>query len=291
MHDGGGACRPRRLPSSRRRQLPGGGGRFLPAALARARGSRALVALLRLGGLLGLGVLLRLLARRFGAIHELQDHHGGAVAGAGARVDDTGVAAVPVREAGGDGVEELLHHPLVPHHSQDLPLGVEVLALGEGHHLIGEPPHRLGLGLGGHDPLVAEQGHQEIAEHRPAMGGEPSPLVVRPPVSHFTPPRPSAPSTAGSMRIPSESPSPAMASLISSIASQPSFFTFSSSASVFCTRSATVRISALRSALMARAGSGSSSRALDKLSWRNPSPAASNSSSSSGPPGGASSAK
>src|SRR4029453_2814097 len=113
MHDGGGACRARRLPSSRRRELPGGGGRFLPAALSRARRLLALVALLPLGGLLGLSFLLRLPARRLGAIHELQDHHGGAVAGAGARVDDTGVAAVPAREAGGEGGEEIFLTPSV----------------------------------------------------------------------------------------------------------------------------------------------------------------------------------
>src|SRR6185503_8196228 len=273
------------LGSDRRvaRRLAGGGGRLLLPSLARARRSLTLVGL---GRLLGLGVLLPLLLGRLGPVHQLEHDHGGAIARARAGMDDPGIAAVPVREPRRDGVEELLHHRLVGNHGQHLALGVEVLALGERHHLVGEPAHRLGLGLGGHDALVAEERHQQVAKQRPAVLGDPPELVVRPAVPHFAPPRPSAPSTLGSIRIPSDRPRLARAVLISSMDFSPRFFTFSRSASVFWTRSATVRISALRSALMARAGNGSSSSTLDRLSWRKPSPSASTSSSSSGPPSG-----
>ena len=74
------------------------------------------------------------------------------------------------------------------------------------------------------------------------------------------------------MRMPSDRPSAASAVLISSIDFSPRFLTVSRSASVFCTRSATIEDSAFLSALMARAGSGSSSSGLARLSCRKPSP-------------------
>jgi hypothetical protein len=67
---------------------------------------------------------------------------------------------VAVAEARGDRVEELLHHRGIRHHRQHLAPGVEGVALGQGHHLVGEAPHGLGLRLGGHDPLMAKQGNQ-----------------------------------------------------------------------------------------------------------------------------------
>ena len=73
------------------------------------------------------------------------------------RLDDPRVAAVAIGEAGGDRVEQPPDHLGVGHHAQHLAAGVEVLALGQRDHVLGQPAHRLGLGLGGHDALVAEQ--------------------------------------------------------------------------------------------------------------------------------------
>src|SRR5712692_3015539 len=273
-----------------RARLAGGSCRLLPAALlGRRRGLAlvALVALLGLGLLLGLGVRLGLFLGRLGTIHQLEHDHGGAVAGPGAGPEDPRVAAVALTEARHDGVEKLPHHFRVGNHGEHLPAGVQVVALGERDHLIREPADGLGLGLGRHDPLVTEEGHEKVPEERPAVRGDPPQLEPGLAVPHFTPPRPRVPRRLGSMRMPRERPMVPSTALISSMDLSPRFLTCSRSSSVFWTRSATTCISALLRALMARAGRGRSSRDLPRLSWRNPSPVASASSSSSSPPSGA----
>src|SRR6266850_6360919 len=261
-----------------------GGGRglvFLLLALGRgpALGLRRLFLLL--------GAVLAFLAA-LDAVHQLEDDQRRVVARAPSRLDDACVAAVAVREAGGDRVEEGADHLGVRHHRQHLAPRVEALALGQRDHVLGGAAHGLGLGLGRGDPLVAEQRDQEVTEQRPAVLGEPSELVVGLAVSHRSPPaapRPSAPRTFGSMRMPSESPSAASAVLISSMDFSPRFLTSTRSVSLFWTRSATRCMSAPLSALMARAGSASSSSVLPSASRRYASPdATSASSSSSGAP-------
>src|SRR5262249_40573570 len=81
--------------------------------------------------------------------------------------------------------------------------------------------------------------------------------------------------------IPRDRPSVASAVLISSIDFSPRFLTSTRSVSLFCTRSATRCISALLSALIARAGSVSSSSVLPSDSRRNASLEATSASSSS----------
>src|SRR2546425_103300 len=106
-----------------------------------------------------------------------------------------------------------------------------------------------------------------------AAGGDAPELDAAPPVPHRgTPPRPSAPRTFGSMRMPSESPRAASAVLISSMDFSPRFFTCSRSPSPFWTRSTTRLMSAFLSALIARAGSASSSSVLASASRRKASP-------------------
>src|SRR5207244_12974008 len=56
---------------------------------------------------------------RLDAIDELEDDHRCVVAGAPARLDDAGVAAVAIREARRDGVEERPDHRGVRHHRED----------------------------------------------------------------------------------------------------------------------------------------------------------------------------
>src|SRR6266545_581038 len=272
------------------------GGPSPPPSLARRRG-RFLLSALRGSGrltlvlLLGLGVLLALLPRDFGPIHQLEDGHGSPVTGTRSRLEDALIAADAVTRSRRDGVEELLDDYRVRNHGEHLSPRVEIVPLGQRHHVVGEPTDRLGLGHRGGDALVAEQRHEQVAKERPPMRGDAPELEPRPAVPHFAPPRPSAPRRFGSMRIPRERPSAASAVLISSMDLDPRFFTFSRSWSVFCTRSATTMISAFFSALIARAGSGSSSSGLARLSWRKPSPEASISSSSSSRPSGASGEK
>src|SRR4030095_7386958 len=204
-----------------------------------------------------------------------------------ARLDDPRVATVALGEARGDRVEDPADDLVVGDEREHLPTRVEVFPLGQRDDVVGQSAHGLGLGLGGLDALIAEQTHQEIAEHRPPVLGQSAELVAVNAMSHRTPPvppRPSAPSTLGSMRMQSDSPSAASAVLISSIDFSPRFLTSAKSASVFCTRSATRFSSAPLSALMARAGRANSSSVLPSASRKYASPApVSVSSSSSGP--------
>src|SRR6266545_565039 len=259
-----------------RRELRGrGGGLFFPLPPAGGAG------LTSGRPLLPLGFLLRVL-RRLRAIDQLEEHHGRAVAGTRAGLDDPGVAAVPVGESRGDRVEEPAHHLGVGNHRQDLAARVEALALGQGDHVVREAAHRLRLRLGRGHALMPEQRDEKVAEQRPAVLRDAAELVAVVAVPHRTaPPRPRAPRTFGSIRMPSDKPSAASAVLISSIDFSPRFFTCSRSASFFWTRSTTRFSSAFFSALMARAGSASSSSVLARASRRNASPLSPSASSSS----------
>src|SRR5262245_6230604 len=264
----------------------GRGGRRLLAPPTLAAGAR--FALLAARGLFLLLALLVAILRRLGTIDQLEEDHRGGITAAHTGLDDPRVATVPLGEPRGDRVEDPADDLAVGHEGEHLPPRVQVLALGQRDDVIGQPTHRLGLGLGGLDALVAEQPHQQVAEHRPPVLGQPAELVAVDAMPHRSPPvllpRPSAPSTLGSIRMPSDSPSAASAVLISSIDFSPRFLTSARSASVFCTRSATRFSSAPLSALMARAGRASSSSVLPSASRRYASPApVSVSSSSSGP--------
>src|SRR5207253_817166 len=174
-----------------------------------------------------------------------------------------------IREPRGDRVEEAPDHDGVVHHRQHLAARVEALALGERDHLVGGGADRLRLRFRREHALVAEERCEQVAEHRQAVVAPPPELVVALAVPHLVvAPRPSAPSRFGSMRMPSDSPRPASAALISSIVFSPRFFTSTRSVSVFCARSATSVMSAAFSALTARAGRSSSSSALPSASRR-----------------------
>src|SRR5207249_495537 len=168
-----------------------------------------------------------------------------------------------------------------------LEAGVQAFALGQRHHVVGQAADGFRLGLGRLDALVAEEGDEHVAKHGRAVLADPAQPEAMVTVPHRTtpPPRLSVPRMLGSMRMPIESPSAASAVLISSMDFSPRFFTCSRSASVFWARSATTWISAFLSALMARAGSGSSSSGLLSASRRYSSPdAPSVSASSTGAP-------
>jgi hypothetical protein len=65
-----------------------------------------------------------------------------------------------------------------------LPAGMEIAALAQRDHLLGERLDRLRLGLGRLDPAVLDQGAREIRVERLAMGGVPPELLAGSSVPH-----------------------------------------------------------------------------------------------------------
>src|SRR5262249_21664105 len=232
--------------AKRRMALSGarGGGLLLLLPLASALGLRLAPALAR--PFLLLALLALAVGRRLGTIDELEVDDGGAVAAADAGVDDARVPAVAVGVARADLIEEPAHHLGVRHHRQRLAPGVQALALGQRHHVVGQAADGFRLGLRRLDALVAEEGGEHVAKHGCAVLADPAQSEAMVTVPHRTtpPPRLSVPRMLGSMRMPIESPSAASAVLISSMDFSPRFFTCSRSASVFWARSATTWISA-----------------------------------------------
>ena len=136
----------------------------------------------RLGGRL-------LLARRRGrrerrgrrlVVDELEVDHLGGVALARAEPDDARVAARPLGEPRGDVGEEPVHDVVRAKRGERLPAGMEVAALAQRDHLLGERLDGLRLRLGRLDPAVLDQGAREVRVERLAMGGVPPELLAGP---------------------------------------------------------------------------------------------------------------
>ena len=117
-------------------------------------------------------------------VDELEVDHLGGVALARAEAHDARVAARPVREARSDVGEQLVHDVVRAKRGERLPSGMEVAALAQGDHLLGERLDRLRLRLGRLDPAVLDQGACEIRVERLAVGGVPPELLAGSLVTH-----------------------------------------------------------------------------------------------------------
>ena len=117
-------------------------------------------------------------------VDELEVDHLGGVALAGAEPDDARVAAGPLREARSDVGEEPVDDVFERSAASACRAGMEVAALAQRDHLLGERLDRLRLGLGRLDAAVLDQGAREIRVERLAMGGVPPELLAGSLVPH-----------------------------------------------------------------------------------------------------------
>src|SRR4051794_16882477 len=151
--------------------------------------------------------------RRLGLFRQqLKHHQAAAVADAVvAQLDDAGVTPLPVGEAGGDLVEQLLDdraraaalvqdellllvgQPAVLEHRDDAAAVVHRLAAGQRDQLLGERPHFLRLGEGRADLPVLEQALHHVAAQRLAVFGIPAELPAANHVTHGGSPSRSSP--------------------------------------------------------------------------------------------------
>jgi len=119
--------------------------------------------------------LLVAVGGRLDAVDELEEHHGGGVAVADAGLDDARVAAWR-SEKRTARVSKIRATTSVSGTSEKhLAAGVQVLALGQGDHVIGRPA-RPWPWLGGLDPLVAEEAERAGCGTSPTVLGEASEL-------------------------------------------------------------------------------------------------------------------
>src|SRR5207249_9854304 len=92
--------------------------------------------------------------------------HFSAVADAVAQLDDPGIAARARREALAELGEQAVGHRLVLEPALDEAAGVEIAAPRQRDQPLGEGAELLGLGLGRHDAVVAEQARRHVVERR-----------------------------------------------------------------------------------------------------------------------------
>src|SRR3954452_4770066 len=112
---------------------------------------------------------------------ELEIDHLGGVRRTRAELEDPGVAARTLLVARGDLLEELVDHALVRvlEDRRRLPARVQVALARERDQLLDLRLDRLGLGLGGLDPLVIDDLDAEVGEQRLAVRGVAGQLVTR----------------------------------------------------------------------------------------------------------------
>ena len=128
-----------------------------------------------LGGLLGAaaaGALLRLLRGgegRLVEVDELDENHLGGITLAEAGVQDPEVSTGTVGDLRSDRPEEFGRRLLVLQVAEDHAAVVGVVVLGLGHEGLQVRLEGLGLGLGGLDPLVQDEGRRHVGEHRLAV--------------------------------------------------------------------------------------------------------------------------
>jgi hypothetical protein len=80
-----------------------------------------------------------------------------------------GVAAGALGHVGRDLGEEAVHDALVAHDREHPATGVQVAALGEGDHPLGQRTQPLRLGLGRGDLVVLEQRRGEVRQDEPLV--------------------------------------------------------------------------------------------------------------------------
>ena len=108
--------------------------------------------------------------RRDGPLNELDQGHAGAVALAGAELHDARVAAGAGLEARGDVIEKELEHAAIGENRAGLPSCMQSASLAERNHLLRRGADRLRFRLGRHDPLMAQQFGDLIANQGLAVG-------------------------------------------------------------------------------------------------------------------------
>src|SRR4029079_6476954 len=113
-------------------------------------------------------------------LNQLEVDHFGAVRHARAELQDPRVAAGTLRVAGSDLLEELVDHALVGvlEDRGRLAARVQVALARERDQLLDLRLDRLGLGLGGLDPLVVDDLDAEVREQRLAMGAVAAQLMT-----------------------------------------------------------------------------------------------------------------
>src|SRR6476620_8617498 len=101
---------------------------------------------------------------------QLEEHHLGRVALTRTELEDAGVAAGALRVAGRHLLEELVHGELVlAERAEGLAAGMQVAAPRKRDQLLDLGLDRLGLGLGGLDPLMLDDLLAEVREQRLAV--------------------------------------------------------------------------------------------------------------------------
>src|SRR5438477_11347062 len=188
-------------------------------------------------------------------VDELEVDHVSRVPWAGPQLDDPRIAARPLREAGADVGEEAVDNLLRAQVRERLPPCVEIAALAERDHLLGERLDRLRLRLRRLDPAVLDQRAGEIRVQRLAVRGVAAELLSGALVAH-QPSRLPAPPPLSPRRL---SPCACRVSLTSSIDFLPKFGIAASSFSVFITRSPIVSMPTRFRQLYERTPSSSSS--------------------------------
>src|SRR2546425_9519156 len=198
--------------------------------------------------------------------------HLGAVACAMAQLGDAGVAAGPRRDPRPQVLEQLVGHVAVLEAALHQPPRVQVAPARQGDEPLGVGPELFRLGLGRHDPVVAEQARREVRQKGLLVARGARELASLGAVPHYS----TSPSLAcawgaapasttfssssvSSNFIPKLSPSRRSSSAISPSAFSPTFFTFSRSSSRYCTKSPRVRMLEFLSELTERTESPTSS--------------------------------
>src|SRR5690606_29669895 len=101
---------------------------------------------------------------------EFDAGHRRVVAVARTELQDPGVAAVALRVAGADILEELRRDFLVAEERNHLTVVVQPALLGLGDDLLGDRTERLGLRLGRGDALGGDERRDEVGHHEALVG-------------------------------------------------------------------------------------------------------------------------
>src|SRR5260370_23377468 len=103
-----------------------------------------------------------------------------------AQLDDSGIAARPGGEAWPQILEQPVRDGLVLEPALDQAAGMEVAAARQRDQPFGVGPQRLGLGLGRHHPVVAEQAGRQVRQQRLAVAGGARELLLLGAVAHYS---------------------------------------------------------------------------------------------------------
>ena len=118
------------------------------------------------------------------AVDELDHADRRRIAVAEAGLEDAGIAALALRVARAEHVEELLDDRLVLELRDRLAAGMQVAALAERHQLLDDRTQVLRLGQGGDDLLMLDERGRHVLEHRLAVLGRAVELAMSLAVTH-----------------------------------------------------------------------------------------------------------